>query len=296
MTAAFARRHWGWLAAAAAVVAVAVAVLATRGGSPRLQHLAGTQDYLPGLAADVFLPDQATASSPPVPGGVPRRAPVVVLVPGGSWQTADPTGLRPLADRLAGAGMVAVTARYRAADDGVRFPVPVSDVVCAIDFAVHRARAAGLTPGPVVVLGHSAGAQLAALAALATSRFRAGCPYPAARVDALIGLAGPYDVMSMQGVARHLFGASAADDPRAWRSGNPTTWVRNRPDLPALLAHGADDTLVSPMYTKVFAQRLEAAGHRVRVEIVPGADHATIYQADVIAQRVITWIEALPAS
>jgi len=51
-----------------------------------------TQDYLPGLAADVHLPT-----------GV-RAAPVVVLVPGGAWLTADRRGLTPLARSLAAAG------------------------------------------------------------------------------------------------------------------------------------------------------------------------------------------------
>ncbi len=284
---------WRSFVAGAAVVPLAVAVLAgcgreaATGAKTSPGHPAGsgrapaTEEYLPGVAADVFLPKAA------------RRAPVVVLVPGGSWLTADRTGLLPLAADLAAHGMVAVAATYRAADDGVRFPVPVSDIVCAVDFAVGRARQAGIAPGPVLVLGHSSGAHLAALAALATAHFRGDCPYRPAQVDGLIGLAGPYDIMSLQDVAEPLFGVSSADDEAVWREGDPATWVRQRPDLPVLLAHGAEDTTVSSTFTTSFARRLEDAGHPVEVQIVPGADHGGIYQPDVIGDRIIAWIHLL---
>ena len=101
-----------------------------------------TSEYLPGLAADVYLP---------TPGDDP--VPIVLLVPGGGWQTADRTGLAPLASSLADAGFVAVNATYRAGVDGATFPEPVQDVLCAAGFAVGQARTAGLEPGPVVVLG-----------------------------------------------------------------------------------------------------------------------------------------------
>jgi hypothetical protein len=54
---------------------------------------------------------------------------------------------RPLVETLAAPGMVVVNATYRAVKSGVRFPVPVADVVCAIDFAADRARQAGISAG-----------------------------------------------------------------------------------------------------------------------------------------------------
>jgi acetyl esterase/lipase len=273
-----------WAVCGAVLLALATLPACTTprhaGPRPAAQRFS-TEDYLPGVQADTFLPAHR------------QRAPVVVLIPGGSWRTADRTGLRPLAASLAGHGMVAVAARYRAADDGARFPVPVADVVCAVSYAVARARRAGLAPGPVVVLGHSAGAHLAALAALAPARFRARCPYPAVSADGFIGLAGPYDIMALQEVIRPLFGAGAVDDPSAWRAGNPSTWVRSRPGLRVLLAHGTTDHDVPFTMTTSFGDELRAAGHRVTVQLVPSADHAAIYRVDVIAGPVIRWIAGL---
>lgn len=244
-----------------------------------------TVEYLPGRASDVYLPRAAA-----------RAAPVVVLVPGGGWRTADRTGLAPLARALAAGGAVAVNITYRAADAGGRFPQMVGDVVCAVDFATDRARRSGITPGPVVVAGHSAGAHLAALAALAPERFRAGCPYPAARATGLVGLAGVYDVTGVPGVAEPLFGVPPAEDPALWREGNPLTWVARSagtapPDLRVLLVHGTGDTVVPPATTTGLAAALERAGVPVTVRLPAGLDHGEVYAADVAAAPILSWLK-----
>ena len=128
-----------------------------------------TEDYIPGVAADVYLPD-ATGT-----------VPLVVMVPGGAWIAADRSGLGPLAEQLAGDGIAVVNATHRPAGGDVHFPGPVRDVVCSVDFAVARLRAAGLEPHPVVLLGHSTGAHLAALAVLATDESPGRLCLPAGR-------------------------------------------------------------------------------------------------------------------
>ena len=275
------RRGWIVAARVAAVVAALLLVACDSSSGPRLRHLTGTQDYLPGVAADVFLPHR-TAVDPPV----------VVLVPGGAWRSADRSGLRPLADTLAGRGIAAFTATYRIGSADARFPVPVADIVCAVDFAVDRVRRAGMHPGPVALLGHSSGAQLAALAALEPARFRSGCPYPSARIDGFIGLAGAYDPIAFEADAQALFGVPSGADPQLWHSGDPSLQAAHRPSLHVLLLHGADDTTVPSRFSSEFADALRAAGHRVELRIVPGADHATIYQPAASAEFILRWLDA----
>lgn len=261
---------------------VAAALITTVGcgtsTAPALAHLAATEDYLPGVAVDVFLPESVT------------RAPVVVLIPGGGWQTADRDGLRPLADALADAGIAAFTATYRIGTDSARFPVPVADVVCAVDFAAARARRAGLTLGPVAVLGHSSGAQVAALAALAPRHFRRDCPYPPARIDGLIGLAGAYDPIALRDLATALFGVPPEAAPGMWRAGTPATWASTNPRLTVLLAHGTADTTLPTSFSVRFAHQLRTSGHPVELRLVPGADHASIYRPDVVSKLIAGWL------
>ncbi len=243
-----------------------------------------SQDYLPGVQADVYLPDGVSA------------APVVVLVPGGAWLTADRTGLTPLAKRLAGEGIVAVNTTHRAVNAGARFPQPVSDVLCSIDFAAHRAAQAGIAPTLIVVLGHSSGAHLAALAALGGDSFRTpSCSYPPVQVDGLVGLAGPYDVLSLPGLAEPLFGTSPGQDPTTWRLGNPIAWAgqgAHRSTLHVLLAHGTADTDLSATFTTQFADVLRTNGYDISLDMVDGATHQSLYAAPVIGPHLVSWLDA----
>lgn len=248
-----------------------------------------TLDYLPGRAADVYLPS-----------GARRVAAVVLLVPGGGWETADRRGLGPLAQRLARAGIVAVNISYRTAADGVRFPAPVADIACAASFAVQQAGSQDGQPRKLVVLGHSAGAQLGAVVALSGDRFRGDCPYPAAPVDGFVGISGPYDVRAVADVAVALFGVPPEQDVAAWRDGDPLTWVADAPrGLRVLLLHGDSDTLVPPEQSRAFAGGLARGGVNVELRMVSGADHLTVFEPSFIASTVIAWVRDLtgrPAS
>ena len=137
---------------------------------------------------------------------------------------------RRLADTLADAGMMAVTITYRTGTDGARFPVPVQDIACAVSFASTVAKEAGINSRPLVLIGHSAGAHLAAVVALAPDLGRGDCPYPAASPDALIGLAGPYDLPAVGNVAWPLLGVSAEQDPDRCREASALTYAAARPE------------------------------------------------------------------
>jgi acetyl esterase/lipase len=254
-----------------------VPVAAPAGTVASTADQAVTQEYLPGLAAVLHRPDD------------PVRAPLLVMVPGGAWLTADPAGFDGLARQLARSGVVALPVEVRAADDDVVYPVPVADVLCALAYGVATARAHGIEPGPLIVLGHSSGAHLAALAVLAPAEHAADCPYPPVTPDALVGLAGTYDVEAVPELAGELFGVAPADDPGLWEAGNPLSRAGLRPDVPVLLVHGDADDLVPMFFTTEFAQALEAAGHPTTVEVIAGADHHEVYSADASAGIIATW-------
>lgn len=276
------RRH---VAAVALVAALSAACASGPGSGPTVpepvRSPSTTVEYAPGLTEDLYLPEAK------------GTVPLVVMVPGGSWTTADPSGFAGLAAGLADAGIAAAPAHIRAAQDGVVYPTPIEDVLCAVTAAAEEVRRQGLRPGPVAVLGHSSGAHLAALAVLAADDFTPDCGAPLVAPDALIGLSGPYDISKVPDLASALMGTSPDDDPDTWAQANPVERTDLRPDVPVLLLHGEADQVVPVDFTTQFADTLEAAGHPVTVEVVPDADHDTIYQADVAGDRVATWLQGL---
>lgn len=229
-------------------------------------------EYRTGRDATLRLPEAAAPDA------------VVVLVPGGSWRSADPTGLHPLAQALVAEGLATLTIAYGTAGTGDHHPVPVQDLTCATAFAAER-----VPDVPVVLLGHSAGAHLAALAGLVPDQ-DAACAAPWHAADAVVGLAGPYDVERVGPVAAELFGAPRSEEPELWAEGNPLTWVDERADVPFLLVHGEDDAVVPRALTDEFAAALRAAGHEVAVVTYAVVDHLQVIDPDVVADDVVRWV------
>ncbi len=188
-----------------------------------------TAEYLPELEADLWEP------------ATPGSGPVVVLIPGGGWVSTDRAGLAPLASILSDAGMTVVSATYRTSSRDTYFPGPPQDVLCAVVFAAALPTATEGVPHPVVVIGHSAGANLAALAALTPEVTGDSCPYEPVAPDAFVGLAGPYDVADLSWLAIARFGVPIEDDPGLWEDGDPMVQAIHRADVPVLLLHGEDD-------------------------------------------------------
>jgi acetyl esterase/lipase len=270
-----------WVAAALLLGAVAGACGGSTTPAPDAPPPSTTVEYAPGLSEAVYLPD-ATG-----------RVPLVVMVPGGGWATSDPSGLGGLAGALAEDGIAAATAHIRSAADGVVYPVPLQDVLCATAAAVAEARARGLAPGPVAVLGHSSGAHLAALAVLAVDDYPLACTSPSVRPDMLIGLSGPYDISRVPDLAVGLFGTGPDDDPASWQAANPVRRAALRPEVPVLLLHGADDEIVPVDFTSQFGEALKQAGHPTTVRILPGVDHNGIFAAEVSADLIARWMQSV---
>ena len=277
-------------ASSAAVVALVAALAAGCSGfddgstpsEPSRTPSAGpvSHEYRPGLAAFPHLPEGVTS------------APVVVMIPGGGWETADPSGLEPLAAALAAQGVVAMPVVIRAAADGAAYPTPIEDVLCALADGAATATEAGIRPTALVLLGHSSGAHESAVATLAPDQYAPQCADPLVAPDALVGLAGPYDIRNFSDAAANLFGEDAAD--ATWDAANPVLLADRRPEVPVLLLHGDADELVPAQFSQDFAAALRTGGHQVTLSIVPGANHGEVYSPEVAAAPVTQWLAGLP--
>lgn len=241
-----------------------------------LEHLVGT---VGDLTAEIYAPAE------------PGPWPVAVTVHGGGWVTGFPAATAPLADALAARGVVVFNVSYRTVSTGGGFPTSVDDVACAVATARAAAAAYTTTPERVVLIGHSAGAHLAALVALAPGEFGGDCAEDTSKpADGFVGLSGPYDTDLLAPVLSMFFGTTIEEDPDAWARGNPITYVESAPPIPVLLLHGDADELVPVAFSRELANLLEAAGKPVIFETLPGGVHATTLDPARTADRIADFV------
>ncbi|MBB3935666.1 alpha/beta hydrolase [Aureimonas phyllosphaerae] len=202
-----------------------------------------------------------------VPNGAGPATPIVVFIYGGSWDSGSKSIYPFVGQSLASAGYIVAIPDYRVYPD-VLFPGFVEDGARAVA-AVRKlgeTGGAGLAAGshPLFLMGHSAGAQIAALLAY-DKRYlsRAG----GGPVAGFIGLSGPYDFLPLKEERyKRIF-------PLALREASQPVNFVGRGDPPTFLAHGGKDTTVDPENMRSLARRLRAAGVPVSENLYPGLDH-----------------------
>ncbi len=192
---------------------------------------------------------------------------VVVFFYGGSWRSGDRSGYRFVGEQLTRHGITVVVPDYHLHPE-VTFPAFVEDGAQALrwvqaNLAVKGLAASGGTR--VFVMGHSAGAHIAALLAL-DSRYQVK-----ESLAGLVGISGPYDFLPMTSPRTRAVFGGLADDPLT----QPISFA-GADAPPALLIHGATDRIVYPRNSEHLAAALRRVGVPARLTLYPDRGHADI--------------------
>jgi acetyl esterase/lipase len=193
-------------------------------------------------------------------------APVVVFFYGGRWTDGDKKDYHFVGQALAAQGFVAVLPDYRKYP-AVKHPAWVVDASEAVNYARDHAKDWGGDPNKIFVMGHSAGAHLAAMLAVAPE-FKAGT------LAGVISLAGPLDFLPLKEAdLQDMFGP-----PERYPLSQPIHLAQQSrtPFAPMLLLHGQDDTSVWSKNSKNLAAVLEAKGSPVQLHVYPKMSHSWI--------------------
>ena len=202
-----------------------------------------------------------------------QGAPVVVFIYGGGWRAGDRGMYRFVGATLAAAGVVCVVPDYRVWPE-VRSPAFVQDAAQAVGWARAHAAEHGGDPARLFLMGHSAGAQIAAMLALNPAWLGAVGMQPGRDLRGVVGLSGPYDFLPLQSdTLKDIFGP---EDQRP--ASQPINFVTPGAP-PMLLATGDEDTTVLPRNSQRLAAKLREAGNQAELIIYPGVGHATIMGA-----------------
>ncbi|MFC6954452.1 alpha/beta hydrolase [Halorubellus litoreus] len=206
-----------------------------------------------------------------------ERGAVAVHVHGGVWNRGDREFFDDRCRALAARGLPAVTVDYRLSGEAT-YPAALQDVRSAVRW-VRSERPLGFDPEAVVLVGHSAGAHLAALTA-ATASQPAHSPTPtdpygeaSTAVDGVVCFDGPYDLFGAEpgSETADFVGGDPTDVPDRYRAASPREQADGQ-HPPALLYHADDDEWLTRRETRAYRDVLNCAGVDVELKTPPG-DH-----------------------
>lgn len=208
------------------------------------------------------------------------KAPVLVFFYGGSWQGGSRDLYPFVGASLAAQGIVTVVPDYSIFPT-VRFPIFVEDAARAVRFAHESAAQWGGDPARLVLMGHSAGAYIAAMLSFDPQWLRQVDLNSQTDLAAFIGLAGPYDFLPIESrTLRTIFGGANRAETQ------PISFVTGR-EAPSLLITARRDRLVSPGNSRRMAARIRARGGVVEERTYGGVGHLTLIGAFAPALRVL---------
>lgn len=221
-----------------------------------------------------------TAATDIAYGAVPRQKldvyrpqgagphPVIVFLYGGGWESGARGPYRFVAESLTRHGYVVVIPDYRVYPEA-RFPIFIEDAAQAVRWARDNVGQYDGDPARLFLMGHSAGAHIAAMVAL-DGRYLASVDMERRELKGLIGLAGPYDFLPL--TSERFKTILAAPDMMQTQ---PINFV-DAGAPPMLLLHGLDDTTVLPRNSINLAARLRDKGVRVEAHYYPDMAHVGI--------------------
>lgn len=216
----------------------------------------------------VYAPGKQHSLDIYVPTKGPSRA-VVVFFYGGSWESGRRQDYRFVAEAFTARGYSVVIPDYRKYPEVV-FPTFVEDAAAAVAWVHEHVTEYGGDPGRIVVVGHSAGAHIAALLALDPGYLNA---HGMSTMDlrGMVGLAGPYDFLPLQ-TARLK---AVFPGERLQFLSQPVN-VLHAPHPPVQLLVGLKDETVLPRNSESLAQHIRQSGGRVELRYFDDYGHVAM--------------------
>ena len=264
--------------------------------SPRATPLETPMRTTPLLA--LFIASPLLADEPKIHRGIPyaepknerqmldvyaptdgKNLPVVVWIHGGGWKAGDKAGVQKKPQAFVDKGLVFVSTNYRFVPK-VSVKEMAGDIARAIRWVHDHATEYGGDPKSIFVMGHSAGAHLAALVCTDDRYLKAeGLPLSIIKgcvpVDTAV-----YDVQKQIdtiGSARAaMYSSVFGKDESSQKELSPITHVAKGKSIPPFLILHVADRPDSKAQSQLFAARLKEVGVSAKVVAAEGTTHGTI--------------------
>jgi acetyl esterase/lipase len=215
------------------------------------------------LALDLYQPPQGD------------KAPVILQIYGGSWQTGSPASQEWFSRHFAERGYLVVAIDYRHAPEW-KWPEQIVDVRSALHWVSESASKFGGDPSRIIVVGWSAGAQLA---------MRLAYQEGPSSIRGVVNFYGPVDLADgwrhtpqpdpadVRGILEMFIGGTPAQKPEHYKHASPITFV-SKSVAPTLSFYGSRDHIVEARYGRQLHAALMKAGVTSALLELPWSEHA----------------------
>ena len=225
------------------------------------------------------------------PTSAPKPSPLILVVHGGSWQSGSRLELDPLSRYLAARGYAVASVDYGLAPRST-FPGPIEDLRDALSYLRKNAAMLSLDTSRVVLLGRSAGAQIALAAAHDAE------PFPGLKGEIVFygpndlflawRVPGPKRMIDSRRLLRQYLGGSPAEQPERYTQASPLLSAGKK-SPPTLMIHGGRDEMVWPLHEYRLSEKLKAAGVPHYFLNLPWATHGCDYNFNGPCGQISTY-------
>jgi acetyl esterase/lipase len=221
----------------------------------------------------------------PLPAG---PYPLVVMIHGGGWSGGSADEFAPYGRALASHGFAVVSIDYRRAP-AHRFPAQLDDVRAALAWLRAHADGFAADPARIALIGRSAGAHLALLAAYGGEPVQAVIAYYSP-IDLVAGYRDPPrpDPLHVRRLMEGFIGGDPDSMEGAYLEASPITHAHGA-QPPTLLISGGRDHAIVEEGTRRMVAALRGDGDAVAWITIPWSEHAFDLAPQGLAGRIAHW-------
>jgi acetyl esterase/lipase len=196
------------------------------------------------------------------------NSPMVVWVHGGSWNFGDKDNVLYKAEYFTARGYVFVSINYRLSPD-VKHPVHAQDVADALVWLHENATHYSADPEKIFMIGHSAGAHLAALVSI-DEKYLEKSGGGLSILDGVVLLDGTgYDITQLMKHAgskmKEWYTGSFGQTKKDWDQASPVNFVKPENNIPPFMIAYADDQEPSKKQAILLSKKLSEASIKNKV-------------------------------
>jgi acetyl esterase/lipase len=208
------------------------------------------------------------------------KLPIMIWIHGGGWRFGNKNNVLVKPTAFNAQGFVFVSTNYRL-QPGVTYQDQAGDVAKAIGWVHSHAAEFGGDPAKIYLMGHSAGAHLAALVSTDERYLKAAGLKPADVAGVVLLDGAAYDIARQIEIAplprmKTIYTDAFGDDPADHRDASPITHIAAGKDIPPFLILYVATRRDGRLQSTQLSETLSRAGASAKLVAAENKTHATI--------------------